>query len=65
MRSNGRIILTSASSLHHLGGCILVSKKFRRLLQRSGQSDEKKKPARVDSAKASLRVVLLGPVVAD
>ena len=32
----GKIIQTSASSLHHLVGCVLASKKFWKLLQGSG-----------------------------
>lgn len=65
MSSNGRIILTSASSLHHLGAVFWFSKKFRRLLQGSGNSDDEKKLARLESAKTSVKVVFGGPVVAD
>ncbi|MEJ1270249.1 Fas ligand (TNF superfamily member 6) [Cricetulus griseus] len=41
------------------------SKKFRRLLQGSGNSDDEKKLARLESAKTSVKVVFGGPVVAD
>lgn len=35
---------TSASSLHHLVGCVLASKKFRRLLQGSGRVAKRRTP---------------------